>query len=309
MSAHLNTNGKTNYLPGDLVEVRSLAEILTTLDERGTLDSLPFMPEMIAYCGKQFRVSRRAFKTCVDDGDMREMPDTVLLEEVRCDGGSHNRCDRGCLIFWKTAWLKQPGSAVACSSPSTLNERELVSLAQRNGEFFCQSTEIVKASKPLAWWEPRQYLWDFKYNRVSPFLFTRAFLIAVYNKFAFHLKLRSWRAVTGNTTSTNGFGRLNLRPGDVVRVKTLAEIKTTLDAEGKNQKMLFAPSMASFCGQVMKVRDRVENIVLEATPRQRKIKDTVVLEGATCDGVCHRLCPRQSLLFWRECWLERVEES
>jgi hypothetical protein len=294
-------------MPGDLVEVRSLAEILTTLDAEGTFDRLPFMPEMVAYCGKQFRISRRAFKTCVDDGDMREMPDTVLLEEVRCDGASHNACDRGCLIFWKTAWLKQPGAAASSSSTtSAVTERDLVSLAQRDGKFFCQSSEIVNASKPLPWWEPRQYLWDIKYNRVSALLFTRAFLIAIYNKFAYHLKLRSWRAVTGNANGSNGFVALNLRPGDVVRVKPLAEIRATLDAEGKNHKMLFAPAMADFCGQVMKVRDRVENIVLEATPRQRKIKDTVVLEGATCDGVCHRLCPRQSLLFWRECWLERV---
>lgn len=293
-------------MPGDLVEVRSLAEILTTLDAEGTFDKLPFMPEMIDYCGKQFRVSRRAFKTCVDDGDMREMPDTVLLSEVRCDGGSHNGCDRGCLIFWKTAWLKQPGTASSSTTTPALTEGDLASLAQRDGKFFCQSSEIVNASKPLPWWEPRQYLWDIKYNRVGAWLFTRAFLIAVYNKFAFHLKVRSWRAVTGNATGSNGFAPLDLRPGDVVRVKPLAEIRATLDAEGKNHKMLFAPAMADFCGQVMKVRDRVENIVLEATPRQRKIKDTVVLEGATCDGVCHRLCPRQSLLFWRECWLERV---
>jgi len=60
---------------------------------------------------------------------------------------------------------------------------------------------------------------------------------------------------------------------------------------------------------VLQVRGRVENIVLEATTRQRRLKDTVVLEGATCDGLCHRLCPRQSYLFWRECWLERVSDN
>ena len=58
--------------------------------------------------------------------------------------------------------------------------------------------------------------------------------------------------------------------------------------------------------QTLRVQDRVENIVLEATTKQRKIKDTVLLEGATCDGICHRLCARQSFLFWRECWLEKV---
>jgi hypothetical protein len=31
---------------GDLVEVNSPAEILATLDERGDLEGLPFMPEM-----------------------------------------------------------------------------------------------------------------------------------------------------------------------------------------------------------------------------------------------------------------------
>src|SRR5215475_13657598 len=34
--------------PGEMIEVRSLPEILATLDERGCLDGLPFMPEMAA---------------------------------------------------------------------------------------------------------------------------------------------------------------------------------------------------------------------------------------------------------------------
>jgi len=72
-------SGADQFMPGDLVEVRPAAEIFSTLDEKGTLENLPFMPEMIAFCGRQFRVSRRAFKTCVDDGEMRELGDTVFL--------------------------------------------------------------------------------------------------------------------------------------------------------------------------------------------------------------------------------------
>ena len=94
-----------------------------------------------------------------------------------------------------------------------------------------------------------------------------------------------------------------------MRVKPLSQIRKTLDAEGKHHHLLFAPSMTEFCGSVMRVQKRVERIILEGSPRQREIKDTVLLEGATCDGVCHRLCPRQSLLFWRECWLEKVNGS
>ena len=43
---------------GDIVEVRSEAEILATLDENGRLESLPFMPEMLALCGRRFRVDK-----------------------------------------------------------------------------------------------------------------------------------------------------------------------------------------------------------------------------------------------------------
>jgi hypothetical protein len=109
MQAAINNETGKRLTPGEVVEVRSADEILSTLDADGTLDRLPFMPEMLAFCGRQFRITAQAFKTCVDDGEMRQIDDTVFLEEVRCDGGSHAGCDRGCLIFWKTAWLKRPG--------------------------------------------------------------------------------------------------------------------------------------------------------------------------------------------------------
>ncbi len=38
-----------NLRPGDCVEVLSPREILQTLDGDGTLDKLPFMPEMMEY--------------------------------------------------------------------------------------------------------------------------------------------------------------------------------------------------------------------------------------------------------------------
>jgi hypothetical protein len=300
-----NLPGK--LLPGDLVEVRSEAEIMATLDEKGTLHNLPFMPEMLKFCGKTFRVAARAFKTCVDDQEMRQLENTVFLEEARCDGSSHGGCGRACLIFWNEAWLKRSGSATSSNGfhiPKVCRA-DLESLAISEGQFFCQSTEILNASNPLPWWEPKQYLWDLKYNRISIVPFIQSLLIAFYNKAAHICKLKSWRFVAGSASDFR-IESLNLQPGELVRVKSLSQIKRTLDAAGKHQNLLFAPTMMSFCGQTLRVQDRVENIVLEATPRQRKIKDTVLLEGATCDGVCHRLCPRKSFLFWRECWLERV---
>jgi len=46
----------------DLVEIRSAGEILATLDENGLMDGLPFMPEMIAYCGRRLAVDGIADK-------------------------------------------------------------------------------------------------------------------------------------------------------------------------------------------------------------------------------------------------------
>src|SRR5207249_4019592 len=116
-------------------------------------------------------------------------------------------------------------------------------------------------------------------------------------------------SVVGNGSSRFYSEPLYLGPGDLVRVKSLSQIKETLDSSGKHEHLLFAPAMTQFCGRVLRVRNRVDQIILEGTRRQRKLKDTVVLEEAICDGICHRMCPRQSFLFWRECWLERVEAN
>src|SRR6267142_1519493 len=63
MSTHDSNSPASHSLglrAGHWVEVRSADEILATLDDRGALDALPFMPEMLQYCGKRFRVFKRA---------------------------------------------------------------------------------------------------------------------------------------------------------------------------------------------------------------------------------------------------------
>src|SRR5256885_12301276 len=76
---------------GDVVEVRSQAEILATLDENGELESLPFMPEMLRYCGQRLTVYKIAHKTCdtLTRSGMRKMENAVHLAGARCDGGGH----------------------------------------------------------------------------------------------------------------------------------------------------------------------------------------------------------------------------
>ncbi len=153
-AAELGSMTSTDQLdlrPGDWVLVRSEAEILATLDDRGTLDDLPFMPEMLAHCGQRYRVFKRADKTCdtVKWSGLRRMERTVHLDMLRCDGSAHQGCQAGCLMFWKEAWLHRADQNAAppagdlqlageakpraigrgCSLPSTLRPRTTAKLA------------------------------------------------------------------------------------------------------------------------------------------------------------------------------------
>lgn len=99
----------SRFRAGDLVEVRSKGEILATLDDRGCFGGLPFMPEMLQYCGKHFRVGAVAHKTCdmIDrPGTLRRFDGTVHLAGLRCDGTTHDGCEAECNLLWKDEWLR-----------------------------------------------------------------------------------------------------------------------------------------------------------------------------------------------------------
>src|SRR5215472_4833161 len=112
----------SSLLVGDLVQVRSLQEIKDTLDESGSIDGLPFMEEMAAFCGQRFRVFR-----CVDkifdygrSARLRRIEDVVLLTGLRCDGSAHGGCQAGCSLLWKTAWvtrMREEGKQAVAHGP------------------------------------------------------------------------------------------------------------------------------------------------------------------------------------------------
>lgn len=101
---------------------------------------------------------------------------------------------------------------------------------------------------------------------------------------------------------------LDLQPGELVQVRSLDEIYSTLDGEGKYKGLLFMPEMEDFCEKKYHVFKKVRSITLETDGEVRKLKSpTVFLEGVYCDGKRHNDCDRSCLLFWREAWLKRVE--
>src|SRR6185503_16276760 len=162
---------------GDWVEVKSAEEILGTLDQEGSLAALPFMPEMLQYCGKRFRVFRTAHKTCTPPSlQIRHMVDTVHLEGLRCDGQAHGGCQAGCLLFWKEAWLTRVRDPESSPAPAPTPAPELLTRATRRPaadhdpeeRYRCQSTELVHATTPGQWWDLRSYVRDLTSRNVRP---------------------------------------------------------------------------------------------------------------------------------------------
>jgi hypothetical protein len=295
-------------LRGQWVEVRSAAEILATLDAAGRLEGIPFMPEMADWCGRRARVHRRAEKTCVEGGGLRRSAGTVLLEQARCDGADHDGCQRNCMFFWKEAWLKPAaGPAPPEPAPADATQAALRALPTRDGErFLCQSTALIAATTPISKWSLGHLVDDLKYGQITgprmADIVSRTLLNLVLRKLG-----RPELGAVAGPGSERRRGRLNLVPGEWVRVKPLAEIQKTLDADGKNVGLAFEPEMGRYCGGVYQVDFPVQKIIQEETGLMSSLTHTVALKGLVCQGICVKNCPRSNTLYWREIWLERVE--
>lgn len=308
--------------PGELVAVRSAAEIMATLDDRGALEGLPFMPEMLPFCGRRFRVFRRAHKTCDTIGwsGLRGMDGTVHLDMLRCDGSAHGGCQAGCLLFWKEAWLRRVADeavaddhshdalaqlAADASQESWLRERSS-SITETAPRYRCQATELLNATYPLSVLEPSQYICDVRSNGATWGGVVRSTLLSAINRCRRLLKLSTLPRVVGTLQRTPRL-ELGLQAGDLIEVKSHAEILATLDAQGKNRGLSFDPEMVPYCGRQFRVLRRVETIVDEKTGELRSLPGCcLILDSVVCRGLYHRFCPRSIYPYWREIWLRRV---
>ena len=104
--------------------------------------------------------------------------------------------------------------------------------------------------------------------------------------------------------------KLDLVPGELVQIKTVNEIKATLDANKKNRGLYFDVEMVPFCVRTCRVRARVNQIIEKPTGKVVKIPgDWILLEGTACTGKYHRSCARAILPYWREMWVRRADED
>jgi hypothetical protein len=306
---------------GDWVEVRSKEEVLATLDERGCLDGMPFMPEMLQFCGRRLQIFKRAHKTCdtINKTGGRRLTTAVHLEETRCNGAAHGGCQARCLIVWKEAWLKpvsddsathpvMPSETRPPSGAPRCTEAQLMLATQKERAdeseapiFVCQATQLPAATTPLRWWDVRQYMEDLTSRNVTLGRLVAGFLFFAYDGLinlglGFGAPLRwlydRYQALVGGVPypmrrgtipagAATPVAHLHLQPGEWVRVKDFTVIRATLDTANKNRGMYFDCEEVPFCGGTYKVVTRVSRIIDEKTGRMLHFKNPSVI----LDGV------------------------
>lgn len=338
---------------GDWVEVRSKEEILRTLDRDGRLEKLPFMPQMFQYCGRRFRVYKRAHKTCdtINFAGGRKLSDGIHLENLRCDGSAFGGCQAACLVFWKEAWLKPVDSASSnepiplratmangkgCTESDVLAGTRAKSQPISGGpRYSCQATELLEATTPLPWWDVRQYLEDYSSGNAGGWrLFVGFVYVAVFSCYHYTRRLGLTRLSVGVSRVYDRVQRLyggvpfpryrgsiptgqpaptiklDLQPGELIRVRSYEEILKTLDTDNKNRGLYFDAEMVPYCGHTFKVRSRVTTFVNEKTGLINSLRGpAVILDKVCCNSRysdCRMHCPRAVYPWWREIWLERV---
>jgi len=317
-----STRTRPRLRAGDLVTVRALPEILQTLDANGTLDELPFMPEMLEYCGKRFRVLNRVVQSTVDaaflalhgESFVREFRnnDVVILQGVRCSGAEHDGCQRGCAIFWKEAWLEKVDDSVQdCALNHDVMNADSGELGcmwktrTESDRYFCQSTEFLKATMNLSGLQRLKKCFSAVVaGNISAWGMLKRVLMWMWWKT--HNKVIG-NHVRGTQEKTPGES-LGLQPGEIVEVKSLQEIVATLNKDGRNRGLHFSADQRPFCGGRYRVRNRADNFIAEGTGEMKHFRDTVILEEVLCDSACFAFggCYRADLLYWREIWLKRV---
>jgi hypothetical protein len=320
---------------GARVRVKSPEEILATLDADGRVDGLPFMPEMLAFAGRTFPVDAVTHRTCDTvkttgtSGTTRRMERAVHLQGIRCDGASHGGCQARCLLFWKEDWLEKPAADEPASSglgtPAVEKVPTLLTAAARGAGstdadpvYACQATELLRATHFVSPRHPSLWVKDVRSHNARARTALLSIAVLAFNRWqgvsgrlprALRIRAgRTWPSYVP-TGEKRRHPPLNLRPGELVEVKSQAEIEATLDENGAARGLRFGAEMLPYCGKRARVLSRVDRIIDEKTGRMLRLRDCIILEDVWCQGTFRALCRRKIYTYWREAWLRRVEPS
>ena len=305
------------FKAGDWVQVKTWEEIARTLDANGTTDGLPFMPEMVEFCGGRYQVRRYAEQSCMEAPGgyyitrTFNQKDLVLLDGLHCSGLNHDGCQRMCSLFWKSCWIRKCAD-VPVLNPGVRNKSIPVNDALKAKvsptKYFCQGTQLFSISHDH---QPLDTISQIKTDlrtRAVGFLSMISLIVVPYFR---KLRNKYWgrRRLRGTLTRTP-VQELGLQPGDWVEVKSRQEIEATLDKQGRNRGLVCDVELISNCGKQFKVLARLDRMISEATGEMRTVTATVMLDGVPCPcSFAVGGCPRTDFSYFREIWLKKVDDS
>jgi hypothetical protein len=219
------------------------------------------------------------------------------------------------------------------TKPITRSHVEEAAISEVSSEtgaprYRCQVTELLEATEPLAWNDWDQYLRDWLSGNVSlaymlriatlrvaaPLVYGRGFSLRFrfYDVLARMFGEPRWPFHPGRAGKKTPRKTLDLKPGDLVTVKSHAEILETVNRGWANRGLGFAPEMVRYCGGTYRVQTRVEKILDEKSGEMVHMNhDCIILQNVTCQSECSTnrvFCPRSIYPFWREIWLRRIED-
>lgn len=315
--------GLFGFRPGDLVEIRSLDEIMQTLGDDGTLEGVPFMAEMAPYCGTRARVLRKVDKLndWIHHTGLKRMRRLVLLGDLRCDGSAHGLCAARCHLRWRDAWLRPADRE---ESPNRISEpvkaqSQLAALtafgtqqidAAAKVKYVCQVTQLTAQGTPLRMLDARHFVRSLLSGNVRLKPFCIGVAIECFNRVQRVSGGAAFPHYAVGTTAVSPHETLNLQPGELVRVKPKRLIELTLNNQSRNRGLWFDKEMLRFCGGEYRVKARVERIIIEKIGELCHLSNPcIILEGVTASGEYLGFNPENEFIFWREIWLERVSSA
>ena len=284
------------------------------------------MPEMLEHFGKEFTVTTRVERACdtVTYAGVRRLPDTVILDDERCNGSGHAGCQAQCRLYWKEAWLEPVADGTRTrvgSSADGFDELERLVTANTTTAgstpedmvFMCQATELVHAGESVSWYDIGSFIRELTTGNVRPLRWVYVMVRIVLHEVGLRLGLttrgfspfrpRQLPARRAELPAPRG-----LQVGELVQIRSKEKIRETLNRDGMNRGMSFDKEMVPYCGRTARVQSKVARFVDEKTGRMVELaSDAYILEGVVCRSYRSDkrwFCARAIYPWWREVWLD-----
>ncbi|MFX0134315.1 MAG: hypothetical protein ACFFDN_11790 [Candidatus Hodarchaeota archaeon] len=110
-----------------------------------------------------------------------------------------------------------------------------------------------------------------------------------------------------NSKPKSKHAKIQLKAGDLVRIRSREEIQKTLNRWNQLKGCAFMEEMWHYCGTTQRVRKPVRVFLDERNYLVRRSNHIFILENVICEGtIDFGPCDRSCFFFWREEWLEKI---